>query len=120
MDKTENDGAGEAKENNENQEEEEFDYYDEEDDAELTEEQREKKRKYKQYIELFEGVCDTLQSPEIQGSLGKFFGDHKDLFEKDKEEYNHDYKDVYEKYITMFDQIIYKKLRDQGFEDSLI
>ena len=48
------------------------------------------------YVEIFEGVCDTLRSPEIQGSLGKFFGDHKDLFEKDKEEYNHEYKDVYE------------------------
>ena len=77
-------------------EEQEFDYYDEEDDENLTDEQREKKKKFAHYVEIFEGVCDTLQSPEIQGSLGKFFGDHKDLFEKDKEEYNHEYKDVYE------------------------
>ena len=45
--------------------EEEWDYYDEEDEAELTEEQLEKKKKFMQYIEIFEGVCDTLSSPEI-------------------------------------------------------
>ena len=42
------------------------------------------------------------------------------MFEKDKEEFNHEYKDVYEKYIGMFDQIIYKKLMDQGFKDEEI
>ena len=42
-----------------------IDYYDEEDDENLTEEQREKKKKFMQYVEIFEGVCDTLQSPEI-------------------------------------------------------
>ena len=63
-------------------------------------------------------MCDTLSSPEIQGALGKFFGDNKDLFEKDKEEFNHEYKTVYEIYIKMFDDILYKKLKDQGFSDE--
>ena len=63
-------------------------------------------------------MCDTLSSPEIQGSLGKFFKDNKDLFEKDKEEFNHEYKYVYDIYIKMFDDIIYNKLKVQGFTEE--
>ena len=42
------------------------------------------------------------------------------MFEKDKEEFNHEYKTVYDIYIKMFDDILYKKLKDQGFSDEEI
>ena len=69
-------------------------------------------------VQIFNTLVDLVTSDSFQTSQAEFFEKHKDQF-TDDEENRLEYKEIYENYVFIVDQVIDTKLQGKFSEEEV-
>ena len=62
---------------------------------------------------IFEQISELVSSPDFTEAQMSFFEKHNQIFDENEEENKHEYKEIFELYLSLMEQLIESQLQQQ-------